>query len=72
LRHEKERFSPRETNVNQNALRKVEGKSINSRLKKVPKGKRLRRTRQTDFRSFGWYQSAALSVAIGTRASTAG
>jgi hypothetical protein len=53
-------------------LRRVEGKSINSRLKIVPKGKRLRTTRQTDFRSFGWYQSAALSVAIGTRASTAG
>jgi hypothetical protein len=65
-RHQKERFRPRETNVNRSVSRKVGGKS---RPRTVSKRKRSRTARRTDFRSFGWYEKAALSIGIRARAS---
>jgi hypothetical protein len=38
---------------------------------RVSKGKRLRTARRTDFRSFGWYEKAALSIGISARTSQA-
>jgi hypothetical protein len=50
-------------NLNRTASRKVERRSTNS-PKKAIKGKRGRAPRRTDFRSFGWYETAALSIGI--------
>jgi len=55
--------------VSRNASRKTQGKSVGSRAKNAAKRKRARTPRQTDFRSFGWYEKAALSVGISARAS---
>jgi hypothetical protein len=54
--------------VNRSVSRKVESKS---RRKHLPKGKRLRSVRRTNFRSFGWYEKAALAIGISARASQA-
>jgi hypothetical protein len=50
--------------LSQSVSRKVEGKS---HRKNLSKGKRSRAARRTDFRSFSWYEKAALSVGISAK-----